>query len=235
MIANPHPGTFCGVDGIDGGGKSTIIRLLAHMLRERGFEVIQTKEPDKQGMYGRLIYEDLKDPNGLHRRDPFLFQGWYASDSKINLRDKVISRIQSNVNQNVVLTDRFRSSMVYGAKIEADIPELMAINRAIIGEHFIWPDALFLLDLEPQKALARLNQKGVPLDQFETREKLEHARPLFLAFARMYPGNCHIISADQKPEDILADIWKVLERVFQRKAQVNRIIAEIKAKERARD
>ena len=114
MIPNPYPGIFIVIDGIDGCGKSTQINMLVDWLRHEVYPVtsdptkphrvvLGTKEPDKEGPFGRKIYEDLGKVDGLHTTDPYRFQMWYACDSKIHLRDKIIPRLELG---GIVISDR---------------------------------------------------------------------------------------------------------------------------------
>ncbi len=221
MIFNPYAGSFFVTEGIDGSGKTTQLGFLAHWLASQNLEVFQTKEPDKKGTYGRLIYEDLLDPNGLHVRDPKLLQSWYACDSRQNVENRVIGPISSPSRRNVVVCDRFRTSMVYGAKSAKDIPELMASTQSIMGHLFIWPDAIFIFDVSVQTALRRLKEKGRPVDGFENQKKLMKVRGLYRAFAKKYPGACYIISAEEDPGTVARRVRRIAQRVLIRKGQWN--------------
>lgn len=200
MIPNPYPGIFIVIDGIDGCGKSTQVKLLAEWLRRDVYPniinplglwrvVLETKEPDKTGLFGKMIYADLAKNNGLHVTDPARFQMWYACDSKIHLRDKIIPRLELD---GIVISDRFRSSMVYGARSVSDIHALMATNRMIIGEHFIWPDAIFIIDVPVELAMERLKEKGRKLDGHEQVSVLKHTKERYQQFAELY-SNCILI------------------------------------------
>ncbi|MFQ5574986.1 MAG: dTMP kinase, partial [Terriglobia bacterium] len=54
-------GAFIVFEGVEGGGKSTQIRLLSNQLHERGLAVLNTIEPG-QTRAGRAIRDVLLDP-----------------------------------------------------------------------------------------------------------------------------------------------------------------------------
>lgn len=117
MIPNPYSGIFIVIDGIDGCGKSTQVKLLAEWLKREtygvGRVVLETKEPDKTGLFGKLIYADLAKENGLHVTEPALFQTWYTCDSKIHLQK------QHSCLSRHVFNSCSRRSSVTTAELEA--------------------------------------------------------------------------------------------------------------------
>lgn len=222
MIPNPYPGIFIAIDGINGAGKTTQVELLANWLRKDTYSlncgrVIEVfKEPNKDGEYGKRIYEELnKGSEGLAIRNPIGFQTWYTCDSKANLELNVIPRLRLG---GIVILDRFRSSLVHGATSVHDIDMLMAMNQFIIGEHFIWPDALFIIDTPVDAAMERLKEKGRALDAQEEKSEQARTAGYFLVFAEKYP-NCVVVSDDgtaasmkAKHQIIKAHVQKLLKQ-----------------------
>lgn len=216
MIPNPYPGTFIVFDGIDGCGKSEQLGKTARFLKKdfrrslpKGncLVVKETKEPSKDRFFGKRIYEDLARAGGLHEIDPFGFQAWFACDSKENLEDNIIRFLRCGC---VMLSDRFRPSMVYGARNISEIPVLMLLNQSIIGASFIWPDAVLIFDVTVETAIKRLGQKGRILDGHESKKTLlERVRNNYLLFAKMYP-NCHIIDAEEPPDRVFEKILPIV-------------------------
>lgn len=198
MIPRVGPGLFIVLDGVDGCGKTAQLTRIKEWLESQGQIVSTSKEPDKGRRYGREIYEELAKPDGLHVTNPHGFQTLYAANSKQNLKHKVAVSLG---NGAIVLCDRFRSSMVYGAACASEIPGLMRINEVIIGEDFIWPDVLLFLDLDPKIAIERLKKKGRNLDGHEKLSTLTRVRDNYLWFAGYYP-NCCVIPAEGTEEKV---------------------------------
>ncbi len=113
------------------------------------------------------------------------------------------SVIPSLQTGEIVLMDRFRLSLVYGAKDPSEMPRLMELNRAIIGENFIWPDLALIFDVNVETALQRSRAKNIELDEFEKAKTLERVRQNYLAFPAVFPNsNCRIINAAGSPEEV---------------------------------
>jgi thymidylate kinase len=217
MIPNPFMGAFFAFEGANFCGKSTqfekaFASLLGRYGKQaaslvpygvsRGVTVVRTKEPNKDKYWGRRIYKELKTVGGIHTTNPMGFQTWYACDSKENLKNIIIPALRLG---SIVVTDRFRPSLVHGARTPADLAELMRMNESIIGEDLIWPDAIFIFDVSIETALARLASKRVVPDMQETREGLEITIPMYRNFAEYFPrANCHIIDANSIDQEAIA-------------------------------
>jgi thymidylate kinase len=230
MIPNIYPGYFFVVEGIDGCGKTEQFKKLLDYLRAKRSTAIGTKEPGKNRVYGAEIYRDLHDPNGLHKTDPFRFQMLYAMDSKEHLRSEIVPRLRAGCN---VVSDRFRPSMVYGVrpphpewfrnvlnrpspteKARIVLSKLMEMTQAIIGEDFIWPDAIFIFDVPDTVAIQRLKEKGKILDGHENLAVLNATRMSYGIFGSIYP-NCHLIDGNRDPESVFEDVRKIVELILE--------------------
>lgn len=220
MIPNPYPGVFFVFEGGNGCGKSTQRDMVKAWLEKLNIDPIMAKEPGKNRPYGKKICEDLHTPGGLHEVHPLSFQSWYACDSKENLETIIIPALMAG---SIVLADRYRHSLVHSAKNDGDIESLLLMNRIILGEYFIWPDATFIFDATVENAIKRLRKKGRPLDGHESnRELLERTRQNYFKIAKF--RNCYLIDANRPPEVIFLDVKRIATEVLTVKEKILKTI-----------
>jgi len=224
MIPNPYPGIFIVFEGIDGCGKTEQLERTFQWLSKTRAEgkisprnIIKTKEPTN-GYFGQRIREELNKPRGFHLTDPFGFQAWFACDSKEHLRKVIIPSLE--IPGSIVLSDRFRPSMVYGDRFIGDLEKLMEMNRQIIGEDFIWPDAIFIFDVSIPTAMERLKKRAKKLDGHEREVLLKAVATRYRTFAKTYP-NCHLIDANGTSEEVFEEVKKVILLTINQKEQEN--------------
>jgi len=143
-------GRFIALEGGEGVGKSTQVKALAAALRERGLEVVETREPG--GSEGADAIRELlltgADDRWGAEAEALLFA---AARS-----DHVAKLIRPAIEQGKwVLSDRFvDSSLAYqGGARELGIEAVRAINAFGIGTCF--PDRTLVLALAEGGARAR--------------------------------------------------------------------------------
>lgn len=178
-------GRFIAFEGGEGAGKSTQARLLAEALRERGLEVVLTREPGgTEG--GEAIRELLLDPTG---------PGWEPEAEALLFAaarsDHVARLIRPALKRGAwVVCDRFiDSTRAYqggggGLSDEA----ILALHR--IGSGGLLPDLTILLEAPPGEIAARLARRdGGESDRIGGREAEFHARvaQAFERFAEAEP------------------------------------------------
>ena len=172
-------GRFVVFEGGEGAGKSTQARLLAETLRERGIEVLLTREPG--GTPGaEAIRQLLLDPPG---------EDWPASAEALLFAaaraDHVAQAIQPALEAGRwVVSDRFLdSSRAYqgGGGGVAD-EDILALHR--IGSGGLLPDVTFLIEAAPEQIARRLARRaGGESDAIGGRDASYHA-DVAAAFAR---------------------------------------------------
>lgn len=214
MIPNPWPGFHFVFEGIDGYGKTSQRNMTSEWLNKtlgdrNPISIVLAKEPGRERYWGDKIYRDLENKdnrNALHKKNPFVFQTWFALDSRENHNETIIPALKEG---QIVLSDRSRPSMVFGAQKKSDITSLIELNEAILGEFFILPDKVLVFDVSIKTALLRSRKKSQKLDGHENQSVLQRTRLNYRHFCRTFP-NCIIIDAEGTPEQVFEQTQKVI-------------------------
>ena len=203
---HPHPGTFVAVEGGDGTGKSTQVRLMAAWLAERGHDVVATREPGATPA-GRRIREVLLHGDDLAPRAEALL---YAADRAHHVDRVVLPALRRG---QVVVTDRYiDSSLAYqGAGRALDVDEVAGISHWATGD--LLPDVTVLLDLDPARARARTARMVTDPDRREREPEAFHAavRQRFLDLARADARRYVVVDADAPVEEVARRVREQLE------------------------
>ena len=193
---------FITFEGIDGSGKSTQARLLAEAFRQAGHAVRLTREPggsEGAEQIRRLLVEG--DPDR------------WSPETEILLftaarRDHVEKTIRPAIAAGeTVISDRFAdSTRVYQGAVRSDLRPLVDTLHAQVIE--LEPDLTFIIDADPETALARGLARRSGEDRFEDMgaEFQVRLREGFRDLAHALPDRCHLIDGNRPPEVIAAEI-----------------------------
>jgi dTMP kinase len=201
-------GRFITLEGGEGAGKSTQLKALAQKVREKGIEVVETREPG--GSAGAEAIRTLlltgAEDRWSARAEALLFAAARA--------DHVEKTIAPALNRGAwVLSDRFLdSSRAYqsGASGLADADILM-LHR--IGSQGFLPDRTLILLLNEAEAATRATQRdGGESDRIGARDAAFHRRvaDAFRTYADHEPQRFRLVDASGRPDDVTARLWDAL-------------------------
>lgn len=206
-----NAGLFISFEGGEGAGKSTQIRILADTLRDRGLDVVVTREPG--GSPGaeavrHVLLSGAAEPFGV-RMEAMLF----AAARNDHVEEVIRPALEKG---SVVLCDRFLdSSRVYQGttgNLEPDFIETLQ-RIAIDGT---MPDMTLIFDISAAAGLARARKRaveGATPDRFEKEELETHEkrREAYLDIALNEPRRCRIVNADQPQDKVTEDVLSFVE------------------------
>jgi dTMP kinase len=206
-------GVFITFEGGEGAGKSTQIRSLAETLRQKGHEVLTTREPG--GSPGaeavrHVLLSGAAEDFGI-RMEALLFA---AARS-----DHVAEVIRPAVERGmVVLCDRFMdSTRVYqGVTGNLGSAFIDALERIAIDG--MVPDLTLILDLPAEMGLRRAGQRanGAMPDRFEKEALATHEkrREGFAELAERDPERCRLVDAGRAEMEVAAEIAQLVETLL---------------------
>jgi dTMP kinase len=200
-------GLFVTFEGIDGSGKSTQLKRLANHLRNRGHDVVETREPG-----GSPGAEEIRAL--VLQGDP---DRWSA-ETEILLftaarRDHLERVIEPALNTGrVVLCDRFAdSTRMYQGLSRGDLRDTVdQLHRLMIR---LEPDLTLLIDMDPATGLQRALSRQTADERFEAfGEDLQaRMRAGFLALAEEFKDRFRVVDGTRSPEVVARDIAAIVE------------------------
>lgn len=200
MRQNSHPGKFIVIEGLDGSGQSTQVKLLGDFLIKNGYNVVPTKEPTKDSEAGKKIRQILDKNTQV---EPMDFQELFAKDRKEHLEKLIIPALKEG---KTVISDRyFFSSFAYGASSGADLEQLIQINS-----EFLMPDLSIILKVKPEVCLERIGKRGEPQTLFEEKEKLIKTWETYKIMPERFE-NVYIIDGEKPIEEVRQNIKDILQ------------------------
>lgn len=197
MIANVHPGIFIDIEGLDGSGSSTQLKLVGEWLVKGGKQVFETKEPTNN-VIGGLIRGALTHTLNLPMDS---LQLLFAADRAHHLHREIVPMLKSG---SVVLTDRYVWSTVAFGAIELDKEWLLALN-----EHFLMPDITIFVQVSPEECVRRIQQSRFDVELFEEVQKLAKVWDGYTWLAEKFK-EVHVVSGQRPIEDVFADVKRIV-------------------------
>lgn len=203
-------GVFITLEGPDGAGKSTIIKLIGDYLKDKGIEFIMTREPG-----GTIIGEKIRDiilDNENIDMGPETEALLYAASRGQHIHEKISPALKEG---KIVLCDRFvLSSLAYqGVGRSLGIKEVKSINDfAIQG---IEPDLVLFFHIDAEVSLER-KTKNLEGDRLEKEGKEFHNKVYngYMELLNMYPKNIKIIDATKSIKEVLEQSIGEIEKLL---------------------
>ena len=169
---------FITVEGVEGSGKSTQVRLLHRYLLRKGWDVVRTFEPGGT-VLGKGIRRLLLGHKG--RMSPEAETLLYMSSRAELVREVILPELKKG---KIVISDRWLDATIayqgFGAGVSRTWIRRLA-GEAVLG---VRPDLTLYLDLAAEKGLRRVKRRG-RMDRIEKRPLAFHRRVrrgyLFLA------------------------------------------------------
>ena len=194
---------FITFEGVDGAGKSTHLAWFADTLRQRGIDLLVTREPGGT-------------PLGEALREILLNQPMHAETEALLMfaarREHVEQVIKPALQRGTwVISDRFSdASFAYqGGGRGVPVEKLEQLERWVHAD--LQPDLTLLFDIPVEVARQRLSN-NVSLDRFEQEQSefFDKVRNAYLARSQKNPSRFAIIRAEKSPEEVKVSLENII-------------------------
>jgi len=161
-------GFFITIEGPEGSGKSTLTEGILRFFREKGFDVVYTREPG-----GTPVGEQIRGIilNNIERMDSFTEVFLFLAARRENVVRNILPALREG---KVVVCDRYTDSTIayqgYGRGLPIKL--LRRLNK--LATAGIKPDITLFVDVDPKIGFQRIN--GKELDRIEREDIRFHER-----------------------------------------------------------
>lgn len=197
--------SFYAVEGVDGCGKSGMVRHIVAHLEAGGRAAIATREPGgtPQGEQLRALLLSGNDDAWDQQSELLMMTAARVE----HVRRVILPSLSRGVS---VVSDRYVGSTIayQGAGRGMADDYIRLLHREAVGD--VWPDLVVVLDLDPEIGLARskrrLSDGAIDEGRFETLDLAFHhrIRQSFLDQAARDPDRHVVIDARGTPEEVRA-------------------------------
>lgn len=204
FMSTDYSGTFISLEGPEGAGKTTQVRLLSKQLEIMGVSHVITRDPGGTPL-GKQIRRILLNPeNPVQPMAELLL---YQADRAQHVAEVILPSLKEG---RLVICDRYVDSTIayqgYGRGI--DFKLIDELNQIATGG--LMPELTVLFDIPSSDGLARLHPGGH--DRLE-REALEFhlkVRNGYLEQAKRYPERYKILDASKPLSSVQSELRRIL-------------------------
>ncbi len=196
------------LEGPDGSGKTTQIKLLEEYLKQSGYEVVRTREPG-----GTEISEKIRDIilDNANSNMGYMCEALLYAASRAQLVNEIIK--PALALGKMVICDRFvYSSMVYqGIGRGLGTERIRNINEAALDG--LEADLTFMITIPYEEGLKRKKMQGT-LDRLENSGNDFHKKVFqgYLDICEKY-DKIEVINGNRSVDEVYSDIIKAIRKI----------------------
>lgn len=199
---------FITLEGPEGSGKSSALKIVKEALEKLGYEIVVTREPG-----GTLISEQIRNvilDKANTKMDPRTEALLYAASRRQHLVEKIWPSLKEG---KIVFCDRYLdSSLSYqGYARNLGVDDVLKVNE--YATEGTYPDLTFLFDIDPELGLERISKNA---DREVNRldvEKLsfhQKVREGYLQLSKRFKDRYVVIDASKSLEEVSNQVLKAI-------------------------
>ena len=200
-------GKFITIDGVEGAGKSTQIEFICEYLKDKGINVVLTREPGGTEIGEKIRTLLLSNSTGKMHADTELMLMFAARNEHI--QNKIIPALGQG---DWVLSDRFTdASYAYqGGGRGLDVSRIVQLEQWVLQD--FTPDMTLLLDVPVEIGMSRVESRGEKdRIELETTDFFNRVRQAYIDRSQQFPERIKLVDSSQAVEHTKQQIKVILD------------------------
>lgn len=210
-MAHGYPGTFLTLEGPEGAGKTTQVKLLSTKLDAIGIPHLITRDPGGTPL-GKQIRRVLLTPG--NPVSPMAELLLYSADRAQHVDELIIPALKAG---KLVICDRYTDSTVayqgYGRNLDLEL--ISQLNE--MSTQGLKPELTILFDLESEKGLGRLHPGGHDRMEREAIEFHHRVRKGYLELSKKEPERWQVIDASKALSAVQDELKQIISTAFEKR------------------
>lgn len=208
-MADKHRGVFITLEGPEGAGKTTQLKLLSKYLDEQRITHVITRDPGGTSIGKPIRRILLGSESPVHPVTELLL---YEADRAQNVSEIILP----NLNEGkVVFCDRYTDSTIAYQGFGRNIDFQLIDHLNEIASQGLKPDMTILFDIESSAGLARLHPSGHDRLEREALEFHQKVRGGYLELAKREPKRWRIIDAAGPMSVVQEDLRRIVDEAVE--------------------
>lgn len=201
---------FIALEGIDGSGKSTQVKLLKENFEKAGYKVYTTFEPTDSPI-GKIIRDIF---NGRMEADHRTIAALFVADRLNHLLNKTDGLLKKLEEGYTVITDRYYFSSYAYHSAHMDMNWVISSNS--LAADLLRPDLNIYIDIDPEITIGRINKGRASTELYETLENLQNVRNKYLEVMSLLRSKerIQIIEGNRDSNLIANEIWSKISELI---------------------
>lgn len=198
-------GKFITLEGVDGAGKSTHLAGIAELLRERGKEVVVTREPGGTPLGEKLRHLLLTQRMHIETETLLMFAA-----RREHIAQVIAPALEAG---RWVLSDRFTDATYAYQGNGRGMPE----EKIAALEHWVQdtlqPDLTLIFDVPVEVARSRLDKDRSDRFEHENHEFFRRVRAGYLARAARDPSRVRVVDGSLPVDKVRKGVEKIVSAI----------------------
>jgi dTMP kinase len=205
-----HKGKFFVFEGIDGSGKTTLIKKLEEKFAQMEFPLHTTLEPTKNHI-GSLLRQILTHEIKTNEQT---IAALFLADRLDHIHHPEYGMKQFVEKGTHVICDRYYlSSFAYHVP-HVSLDWVMMANG--LASDILTPDVTFFIDISVDTSLHRIANSRTTVDLFESKERITMVRENYHAAIQKTKerDNIIVIDGEAAPSLVFDKVWSVIKKII---------------------